>query len=189
MEEFLKRPWRLILPAFRIGPTIKVMAIPAMRRGRIVTDMKTLADKLWSMVGTPDENGCRHFLGSRNYQGYGRFKHGGKHISAHRTAWLLTYLGPIFPRSDFKHSCDAKSCCEPSHISPGTHAANMAEAVERHRIPTGAAHPKSKFSNLDILDIRRLLSIGMSHRMLAAVYNTTTSNISCIRNRKTWVYV
>jgi hypothetical protein len=149
---------------------------------------KTLAQKFWYHVGQPEANGCRRWL-RRLHHGYGQIVHHGRVIPAHRAAWLLTYQGPIQPKPDFRHSCDNKWCVEPSHITPGSHAANMAEASARRRIPDGAAHFKAKFTESDIRTMRYLIDDGFTHTELAWLYQTTTSNVSYIRQRKTWVYV
>ena len=60
--------------------------------------------------------------------GYGLIKVGGKHVVAHRMAYELL-VGPIPEGMEIDHvkarGCLSRSCCNPDHLEPVTHAENV----------------------------------------------------------------
>lgn len=79
--------------------------------------------RFWSKVAPPNRNGCRLFQGALD-DGYGRFWINGKLGLAHRVAWELTY-GPISPGLHLDHLCRNRSCVNPEHLEPVSHAENV----------------------------------------------------------------
>jgi hypothetical protein len=72
--------------------------------------------------------GCWLWLGSKDRHGYGKWSEGYRTIAAHRQAYMWTY-GPtdLF----ILHECDTRACVRPTHLKPGTHQQNMADAKAR----------------------------------------------------------
>lgn len=80
---------------------------------------------------SPEE--CWPWKGGTSGFGYGRFKICGRLYSSHRLAYTLAY-GPIPTGPTLVlHSCDNPRCCNPSHLSLGTHKDNSRDASERNR--------------------------------------------------------
>jgi hypothetical protein len=73
------------------------------------------------------------------------------------------------------HSCDTPACVEPAHLRTGTQAENMRDMVKRGRC--------GKLSPEQVEAIRRDTRL---HREIAADYGVTRSNISYIKNGKSW---
>ena len=73
------------------------------------------------------------------------------------------------------HSCDNSTCCNPHHLSWGTHQDNMNEMKERerHGLPTTV-----------VRSIRNLLSSGRSHSDIAHLYGVSRETITAINNRR-----
>jgi|TARA_R100000093_G_C1936353_1_gene70482 hypothetical protein len=71
------------------------------------------------------------------------------------------------------HSCDNPICCNPFHLSWGTHQDNMNEMKERerHGLPTTVVRA-----------IRRLLSEGGTHKDIANLYGVSRETITAINN-------
>lgn len=79
-------------------------------------------------------SGCWEFQGycgkpPRNY-GHSSIKH--KPIASHRLAYLLS-KGEIPEGMLVMHSCDNPPCCNPDHLTLGTHLQNMAACRARDR--------------------------------------------------------
>ena len=53
----------------------------------------------------------------------------------------------------------------------------------------GEAHPKSKLTNNQVLEIRKLGEMGFSHKLIARNFKISTWNVVEILTRKTWVHI
>jgi hypothetical protein len=83
-------------------------------------------------VGEPDE--CWPYQGTRGRSGYGVIYFEGKNRGAHRFAFYVA--NGRWPEPECLHSCDNPPCCNPAHLSEGTHKENMHGAVSRGRYAT-----------------------------------------------------
>lgn len=128
--------------------------------------------------------------------GYGVIGYEGKHWRAHRLVWTLTN-GPIPDGMYVCHRCDTPSCVNPHHMFLGTPRDNTHDmfSKNRNRNP-GAKTPlqgsKSRLSKLteaDVLEIRRLASIGVLHRLIADQFGVNRTNIVAITKRKSWRHI
>lgn len=85
------------------------------------------------------ESGCWEFQGFKHKTsgdprtgGYGHSCYRGKHWPSHRLSFFL-HNGHIDPKLDVLHACDNPPCCNPDHLSQGTDAKNIGEAMDRGR--------------------------------------------------------
>lgn len=97
--------------------------------------------RFWSRVSPPDENGCRHWTGAKNFKGgYGAFRCKDRHWVAHRYYYEVI-LGKKVPEGmELGHYCEEegadinnKSCI--CHVRPMTRSENlmMDRAGERNK--------------------------------------------------------
>lgn len=119
-------------------------------RGISFVAMKSFWDRALEVEG-----GCWEWQGARSHSGtgYGQVRVGLKILSAHRVAWELATGRPIPTGLFICHSCDNRSCINPSHLFLGTRSDNMKDAYAKGRIampspwpamaPTTAATPSS----------------------------------------------
>ena len=155
-----------------------------------------LSARFWSKVDIRGPNECWPWTANRHSRGYGLFHlmkiNPSNTTTAHRVAYMLS-VGPVADGAEVRHSCDNPPCCNPSHLSVGTHKDNMADRKARYGHPwdngstRGIGHPRTKFTEKDILTIRR--DKTKTARQLAEIYGVAESTISAIRTRQNWKHL
>jgi DNA-binding XRE family transcriptional regulator len=89
---------------------------------------------------------------------------------------LELYTGEEQPKTVLVlHQCDNPICCNPHHLTWGTHQQNMNEMKERDR----HGLPKTV-----VRAIRKLLDQGRTHREVADLYGVSRETITAINNDK-----
>lgn len=89
---------------------------------------------------------------------------------------LTLYSGePLQENQVARHSCDNPICCNPNHLSWGTHQDNMNDMKERER------HGLPK---IVVKAIRNLLREGRSHKEIAKLYGVARESITAINNER-----
>ena len=94
-------------------------------------------------------SGCLEWVGGHTSMGYGAVLWEGKNWRVHRLAWTLAF-GPIPEGMLVCHRCDNPPCSEPTHLSLGTQADNVADAFAKGRRTTPdprAARPREMARN------------------------------------------
>lgn len=77
---------------------------------------------------------CDIFMGAKTPEGYGTV---GRHLRAHRAAWIWSRRRPIPDGIDVRHLCHNPSCVNPIHLEEGTRLANMADMIRAGRSARG----------------------------------------------------
>lgn len=119
-----------------------------------------LPSRFWAKVSGPDANGCRHWLGYINPQnGYGQVtmsradaKRFGSRIVTAPVVSATLALGDRPAGMVVLHSCDVRSCVEPTHLRWGTQEENNREAWDRGRQATGERHHQAKLNDEQVRD-------------------------------------
>jgi len=75
---------------------------------------------------------CWLWMAGRQRAGYGAFMMRKKVLGAHRISYVLAN-GNYDETLQIQHSCDNPPCCNPDHLSIGTHADNMRDMMARGR--------------------------------------------------------
>ena len=143
--------------------------------------MKYKIARFWSQVDVREYNECWVWLGPLTPFGHGRFGKDG----AHRFAYEF-YNGPIEHGAVIRHKCDNPRCCNPAHLSSGTHADNVKDRVEHNRSAVGEMNGRSKLTEDEVRHIRQ--AVG-SNELLARTYGVDKTTIRLIRTRQTWAHV
>jgi hypothetical protein len=146
--------------------------------------------------------GCWMWLGTK------RAKYGGFWIdraahSAHRISYLI-HKGEIPDGLWVLHTCDVRMCVNPDHLYVGTPKQNTADARDRGRLTTGEKHwtsrekerrtrgekhGKSKFTESQVMEIRKKSQEGLPYRKLAILYGVSNCCIQSIIYGKTWTHL
>ncbi len=152
--------------------------------------------RFWSYVERLDGDKCRSWLRAINDRGYGIFGLGAGHyktiVRAHRIAFYC-HNGGMDHDLEVMHSCNNPKCCNPAHLSQGTHLCNMrymkACGRSHGRGPSGTGHPLAKLSDGDVVQIRARVSNGETGVSLAKEFGVSDALISKVKLGKAWKHV
>ena len=129
---------------------------------------------------------CWPFMGSRTQDGYGLINRRtyGMDLAHRFVFWLATGLSPAV----VMHECDNPPCCNPLHLTDGTHSENARQAYARgRRVPRGPStklRSDARLSEDDVGEIRRLVASGVSQADVARRYGIDPGYVSQIVNFK-----
>jgi len=124
----------------------------------------------------PDD--CWEWQAGTRKDGYGQFRVNGNMELAHRVAFFIKYDSqPEF----VLHTCDNKACVNSNHLYDGTCSENQIDRAQR-----GSCH---KLTPNDVLEIRYLLALGLTHKSIAKRFGVDRVTITDINTGKTWSHV
>ena len=164
-------------------------------------------EKFWRRVDVSDPLKCWPWKGHINKKGYGLVTIQKERFRAHRVSLALKDGALSAEKPHALHSCDNPKCCNPFHLFAGTHTDNMRDMMgkgrggqltgnlhsSRTRIecrPRGNSHRFSKFTEDQVLDIRRRIALKTHTRKhLAAEYGVSVSTITAIHLRQNWFHI
>ncbi len=119
--------------------------------------------RFFSKVINKSPEACHEWVGGRCGE-YGQFHYKGRGVYAHRVAYMLANNTELPSQRTNKdnvcvlHSCDNTLCCNPSHLTIGSHLDNTRDKHEKNRSNIiGESHYGAKVTEKDVLDIRRIL--------------------------------
>jgi hypothetical protein len=152
--------------------------------------MKPVIERVLDKVVRIPFSGCWIFTGAADDFGYGVVGTGGRGMPNDR-AHRITYKhfhGEIPGGMFVCHECDVPSCCNPSHLFLGTNQDNVDDMVKKGRNSkpprnlhvAGSAHPGSKFTEAEVLDIREQNKMGVSMYSMAKKYGVSQSTMQRI---------
>jgi len=141
-------------------------------------------ERFWNKVKRTES--CWLWQASVNALGYGLFRANGKIVTAHRFSYILNY-GKIPNGLHILHHCDTPPCVRPDHLYSGTHLENMKDKKERGRVSRqcGENHPKSKLTNGEVREIRKLKGRYFQYE-IAKIYGVTKGCINHIMTNRQW---
>jgi len=133
-------------------------------------------------------NGCWEWRGATLRGGYGNMGVEGKTKQAHRLSYEL-FNGKIPKGLLVCHICDNPPCCNPEHLFLGTHKTNAEDKMKKGRHPLGENASNNVLKEKEVLEIRRYLKNGVTHRTLAKMFRVGKTCISYIAEGKTWSWL
>jgi hypothetical protein len=117
--------------------------------------------------------------------GYGQIKVGNRRWSTHRLSYTL-FKGCIPKGMLVCHTCDNKRCVNPEHLYLGTHVDNNQDAHDRNRQPCREGYLATGVVKLSKEDAYTIKYSGISSKQLEKAFDINQSQVSRIRNGKTW---
>lgn len=134
---------------------------------------------------------CWEWTGRLNRGGYGQFRWNQQQVTgAHQAAWRLSD-GDIPEGLCVLHKCDNRRCVRRLHLWLGTKRDNNRDRdiKGRARGPRGEQCHLAKLTSLQVLEIRRRRSGGISAKLLAHEFMVDRTLIWMIVTRRIWSHV
>lgn len=136
--------------------------------------------------------GCWLWMGTINENGYGIVTTGERNqrgrlarVGAHKF-FYESLVAPVPHNLYVCHSCDVRSCVNPSHLFLGTAADNMMDASRKDRIAYGERNGTAKLTGIKVRAIRNAHARGVTKKILATRFNLSSQHIYAIVNRFIW---
>jgi hypothetical protein len=154
---------------------------------------EALLGKLVGRTVVDPKSGCWIWQGAHNgkkgNRGYGVIRVDCIKQYTHRLMASIVF-GPIPEGVEVRHGCDNPPCCNPAHLSLGTHLDNGVDMVTRGRHVYGQRQHGAKLNDAKVREIRkRYAQGGILQRELGEEYGITQSHISFITKGKAWRHV
>jgi len=113
----------------------------------------------------------------------------------HRASWVL-FKGEIPLGLFVCHSCDNPICTNPDHLWIGTHKENNDDKMKKGRqgiikppYKSGSQNGASKLNEEQVMEIKKLISMGNSCYSLGKKYGVSKQTILRIKNERNWKHV
>lgn len=180
--------------------TEQVFLAPHLRSGRAITcttcsrrrdsENKTIPieQRFWDRVQKTD--GCWHWAGFLNQDGYGLLSRGDQKVGAHRLSWQI-HNGEIPAGMNVCHRCDNPQCTRPDHLFLGTQRQNMQDCASKGRVfireQRGAMNASARLTDENARMIRERYAAGELQRGLANEFNVSLTVISALVRGRTYV--
>lgn len=123
-----------------------------------------------------DESGCWLWQRAKYDTGYGVMRVAGRLVHAHRVLYER-HIGPIPVGLELDHLCGVRSCVNPEHLEPVTHAEN----IRRCRI--------TRLDTGKVSEIRRRVAGGERTMEVAEAFGITQRHVYSIVSREVWADV
>ena len=91
-----------------------------------------ISERLKNRHVIDSDTDCWNWSGNTSGNGYGRIRHKGRYICAHRASYIVR-IGEIPDGLLVLHKCDNRGCVNPDHLFLGTHKDNMQDMLSKGR--------------------------------------------------------
>ena len=141
--------------------------------------------RFWFYTHKLREDDCWHF-GAQLNRAY--FVVNGVNYVAARIAWKIK-TGDDPGNFLVCHTCDNRLCVNPSHLFLGTCADNTQDMVQKCRSVKGEKHGRARLTEVNVKEIKLLLSIGHTPAEIAPLYGICSRLIAHIKTGDRWAHV
>jgi hypothetical protein len=164
-----------------------------------VTDMGGFAatsvyERVWRRIERRGDDECWPWVGAHTLAGYGLIQYGSMYdrhsMAAHRAAYV-SVKGSIPEGLVVMHSCDNPACCNPAHLSVGTHKENAADCAakgRRRKTKTFGGRVR-KLSDDDVRSIRVMGDGGVDKHEISAIFDICPTYVDKIIKRRAKAHV
>jgi len=144
------------------------------------------ASDFWRRVKVGKNGECWPWKQAVTPDGHGIVRLNGRTQKAHRVAWEMATGQLLLPGAVVRHLCHNPACCNPAHLTLGTHADNVRDRVAARRSACGERNGRAKLSWLDVDDIRAAHRAGEPIGALARRYGVDHQAIRKAVQGETW---
>lgn len=121
------------------------------------------------------DNGCWLYKNATSGQ-YSKIRWNKKWYLAHRISYE-TFVGPIDLNKWVCHKCDTPKCVNPDHLFLGSASDNRRDAVNKKRTPFGEKNHFSRFTDIQVEEMKLLRSEGFTYLRLSKIFNCSFTYI------------
>jgi hypothetical protein len=161
---------------------LKRQQTPPVKRKRIKVRLPRnvpILERLNAYLDKQTPTGCWNWMGSGNNK-YGYIRYKTKSWPVHRLMYSLSNKGKLRDGEVVMHICDNTWCCNPEHLTVGTHADNMIDKTLKGR------HHWGKISLENAKELRIRFANGESCYALAAEFGINHSTVFAIGQGRSW---
>lgn len=148
-------------------------------------------ERFWKHVDKKSKDECWEWNASVSNDGYGNIRINNKLYLPHRISWVIH--NNVIPDGLLVcHTCDNRSCVNPSHLFLGTQKENMQDRDKKCRriALVGEKNGKHRLTEKEVIEIRaKYIPYKYSTYKLAKEYGVSTTAVQCIITYKTWKHV
>lgn len=134
--------------------------------------------------------GCWIWTKGKNLDGYGRIRVNNVKTGAHRLSYEI-HKGTIPKGVCVLHSCDTPACCNPLHLTLGSHFDNIQDMMKKGRKgdKRGSQNGKAKINESSVLEIIERSRHGENRSKLSIAYGLSKCQISAIVTGRAWKHI
>ena len=167
--------------------------------------------KFWSRVDVLGVEDCWNWKFGKNKAGYGQFCMMNRDFISSRVAYCIAN-GGIPKNTIICHKCDNPACCNPNHLYAGTFEDNYKDSVNRERlkysrvekkksalsaafperygIVKGSTNGRSRLTESDVIELRRLRKEGiLTLREIAKRFDVSRSCVCHVLAGRCWTHL
>jgi hypothetical protein len=133
--------------------------------------------RFWARVEKSETFECWPWTLTWRKDGYGEFRLPGRVVLAHRFAFMASNDRWEIEDLVVRHSCDFPACCNPAHLSVGTHSDNVADRDSRGRSARGERHGRAKLTSEQVAAIRASALSDLEIAVRLRIHKTTVHKI------------
>jgi len=128
---------------------------------------------------------------ARMKYGYGKIRIGRRVELVHRQICIAAHGPPPTESHQAAHSCGKghKGCCNPNHLRWATPKENQADCLIHGTRPRGESHGRSKLTEADVYEIRRLLTTALLQKDIATKLSISFATVSSIKLGRYWSHL
>ncbi len=118
------------------------------------------------------------------------YRNGERHNVLLHRAVLATFVGPCPEGMEGCHDPDSDPANNHlKNLRWATREDNQRDSIRHGTFACGERSPKSRLTAENVIEIRRLLSLGWTMQRIADLFGVYSSSISNVKHRKSWAHI
>jgi hypothetical protein len=157
----------------------------------LTTEFQLARDYIKTRIRIEEQNQCWIWTGRLNASRYGSASFKGRNYPAHRLSWIAFNEQLLDDNLVVRHgqTCGRnRACCNPEHLTPGTHSDNANDRKRDGTMKVGEDSPLAKMSEEIARAIKNSLGQG-TLRERADQFGVDVQVVSSIDHGRTWKHL